>query len=468
MAITLDAPMSDVQSATGSVESEAAAGAVELLEGGSAEGVEESTGIADPTIKIRLRKPVEDAVQKFAALAGETFDAHVDADGDLYIKHGELRVYLESGDAEAIDEDRKVETTAAVAETTAAVVETTTTCLTFPTTSVLATPSPADLPDAGAQPSTPPENSATAAANTQPTQPVVPAVPSAPRAITPAERFDCDKLDIQEHMCNLMRRLSSLKRETASTKKAVEVATDELQDLIDSWENGKYEAGLLAEKAGDKKPPATPPEPATSAATAVPFTTASGSGVPTTTTGITLPPALQAPSTMDMTTRLAQEHRQQERYNDVLDAAMIGELGLQPKLEEKLIEAGATTLLKLERLRADIGMGREKWPKGVGEGKVTIIENALSAWLARNTNLLQVEPEPGPAVGPIAPAGSQDSPATAAGPKITLPPAASPSDPPAASPAIAPPSTVQAGPSVAPPAIKLPTTPPVEVTIDDL
>jgi len=230
------------------------------------------------------------------------------------------------------------------------------------------------------------------------------------------ERYQKDRREIERHIGELMLRAASLKREATTTKKAAEVATDELEELIDSWESGKYEQGLKAESrsTADERGAAL----ATAAIAAV---TPTAGGLT-----ITLPPALTA-VTGDMTAKLREEHRAQERYNQVLEAAPIGELGLQPKLEERLIEAGATTILKLERLRADIGLGREKWPKGVGEGKVTTIENAIQAWLTRNSTVFQVEesPEPeGTAPLNVAPPASTPPAARA----ITLPPASTPPD----------------------------------------
>lgn len=58
--------------------------------------------------------------------------------------------------------------------------------------------------------------------------------------------------------------------------------------------------------------------------------------------------------------------------------------GVSTKLCERLIEAGADTIGRLEKLRAEIAMGREKWPRGIGEKKITDIENAVIEWLTKN------------------------------------------------------------------------------------
>jgi len=62
----------------------------------------------------------------------------------------------------------------------------------------------------------------------------------------------------------------------------------------------------------------------------------------------------------------------------------ITSLGLSAGLNERLYDAGVNTIGNLEELRSEITMGREKWPKGIGEAKVTIIEDAVLTWLANN------------------------------------------------------------------------------------
>lgn len=63
----------------------------------------------------------------------------------------------------------------------------------------------------------------------------------------------------------------------------------------------------------------------------------------------------------------------------------IGVLGLSPKLEEKLCDGyPAMTLGTLEDLRAEISQGRAKWPKGIGQARITDIEDAIVAWLTEN------------------------------------------------------------------------------------
>lgn len=47
-----------------------------------------------------------------------------------------------------------------------------------------------------------------------------------------------------------------------------------------------------------------------------------------------------------------------------------------------LRQAGVDSLGQLEDLRRDISEGRAEWPKGIGEAKVTHIEDAVVQWLA--------------------------------------------------------------------------------------
>lgn len=51
---------------------------------------------------------------------------------------------------------------------------------------------------------------------------------------------------------------------------------------------------------------------------------------------------------------------------------------------ETLVEQGYETIGRFEKLRADIYDRREKWPKGIGEAKVTKLETAMIEWGARN------------------------------------------------------------------------------------
>lgn len=51
---------------------------------------------------------------------------------------------------------------------------------------------------------------------------------------------------------------------------------------------------------------------------------------------------------------------------------------------ETLVEQGYETIGRFEQLRADISNRREKWPKGIGEAKVTKLENAIVEWGSRN------------------------------------------------------------------------------------
>lgn len=60
--------------------------------------------------------------------------------------------------------------------------------------------------------------------------------------------------------------------------------------------------------------------------------------------------------------------------------APTADLGPAPKLAEKLPE----TIGELEDLRAAIATGKKEWPKGIGNGKVTQVEDAVIGWLTKN------------------------------------------------------------------------------------
>lgn len=69
---------------------------------------------------------------------------------------------------------------------------------------------------------------------------------------------------------------------------------------------------------------------------------------------------------------------------------------------ENLCELGYETIGRFEALRADIANHREKWPKGIGPGKVTKLENAIVDWGAKNWTT-EPEAEPAPVVAKDAP-----------------------------------------------------------------
>lgn len=58
--------------------------------------------------------------------------------------------------------------------------------------------------------------------------------------------------------------------------------------------------------------------------------------------------------------------------------------GLSDKLIERLQEDGIDTMGQLEARRGEISEGKAKWPKGIGEVKITAIEDAVIDWLTEN------------------------------------------------------------------------------------
>lgn len=80
---------------------------------------------------------------------------------------------------------------------------------------------------------------------------------------------------------------------------------------------------------------------------------------------------------------------------------------------EKLVEAGIETIGQLEDMRAEISLGKAKWPKGIGKAKVTQIEDAVTEWLTKNRDSAlfqsagqpQASPDTQPAAEATAPTG---------------------------------------------------------------
>lgn len=60
----------------------------------------------------------------------------------------------------------------------------------------------------------------------------------------------------------------------------------------------------------------------------------------------------------------------------------LDDLGISDGVLGLLREAGVDSVGELEDLRAKIAGGKADWPKGIGEAKVTQIENAVLQWLA--------------------------------------------------------------------------------------
>lgn len=69
---------------------------------------------------------------------------------------------------------------------------------------------------------------------------------------------------------------------------------------------------------------------------------------------------------------------------DAWKAVSISVLNLKPALTERLVESGMETLGKLEAFRAEAADRRASWPKGIGEAKITQIEDAVVDWLTKN------------------------------------------------------------------------------------
>lgn len=191
-------------------------------------------------------------------------------------------------------------------------------------------------------------------------EPPTPSQSRLPRTHEEAEQrrrnYSLQKDVLQEKVCALEIEERKLKEQIKSCKKEREVLLEKLDHLIQGWEN----------------PPAFEAAPATSVDAPgggcdMPFVDQPAAGIP------------QAePATTP-------EGPAAESYQSVLESESVAVLGLKEAVIEKLIEAGADTLWRLEMLRKDISEGRKEWPKGIGRAKATAIEDAILAWCASNS-----------------------------------------------------------------------------------
>ena len=373
MAIVLDAPQeSPITGAAEflpAIDSADAIGAAELLEGGVDEGP------SDPQITIRLVRLVEDPVVHFSGAKDETFTACIDADGDVYIPFGEHEICLEAEDFEVV-ETAEPEVTAAAPEIqpgeSGVIVAPDGKLTELVVSDSLAQVAPDDGSAASDREATQSQLPESIGGSGDAGQAAVGCVsdttsdgdtvqygsgqrPSLQEP-TPFERYQDEKQALEEQLSDLVREGAHLKERAKSAKKAAEVVAEEIDELVAKWESGEYEAGLEAEKR-TTKPEATPGAAGGADATVIadPSGKAERPGLPP---GA---PASPPAAAGDMTARLRVEHAEQERYRAVLEAATIGELGLPPKVEEKLQEAGATNIWRLEQLRSEISQNREKW-----------------------------------------------------------------------------------------------------------
>lgn len=170
------------------------------------------------------------------------------------------------------------------------------------------------------------------------------------------EKYFREKSALEEHICALGIEIGRAKETIKSCKKEQEVLLEKLDHLIQAWEN----------------PPALEPTSTTSVV-------GSGGGCDS---PFVDQPAEGIPQAEPATTP---EGPSSESYQSVLESESVAVLGLKEAVIEKLIEAGADTLWRLEMLRKDISEGRKEWPKGIGKAKVTAIEDAILAWCASNS-----------------------------------------------------------------------------------
>ena len=182
---------------------------------------------------------------------------------------------------------------------------------------------------------------------------------------------------LQEHISALMIEQMKLREQAKNCKKEAEVYIEKLNSLIEAWENPGDDSPLDADADVDAGDSGQEGQALTGGCVADHDDRAA------TERPRTEPVSQQGEVPSQAGARPAKsEQRQQARYQSVLDAAPVFDLDLPAKLLERLQEAGATTVWRLEKLRGEIAMGREKWPKGVGEAKVTAIEDALMKWMS--------------------------------------------------------------------------------------
>ena len=77
--------------------------------------------------------------------------------------------------------------------------------------------------------------------------------------------------------------------------------------------------------------------------------------------------------------------------DDAWRAAPLSDLHLKTNVHDKLTEAGISTIGQLEDLRADISNRKAKWPKGIGQAKITEVEDAVVAWLTKNRDAAEFQ-----------------------------------------------------------------------------
>ena len=151
-----------------------------------------------------------------------------------------------------------------------------------------------------------------------------------------------DKSALEERLSALMIEELKLREELKGCRQEAKELAAELSSLIDRWEHRN---------------------------------------LPTSVPASVLP---AGPASESSATSLDSDAAEQLRYRTVLESATLATLGLPPKLQERLEEAGIGNVWQLEQLRSEIGLGSGKWPKGIGTAKITLIEDAIVSWMAHN------------------------------------------------------------------------------------
>ncbi len=79
-----------------------------------------------------------------------------------------------------------------------------------------------------------------------------------------------------------------------------------------------------------------------------------------------------------------EEKTGESKPNNDWRGVLVGELQIKKSILEKLYAADVETIGELVDLQGDISNRKAKWPKGIGEAKVTELEDALTVWLTKN------------------------------------------------------------------------------------
>jgi len=317
--------------------------AVHLLDA-DATGDEQREG--STPIVIRLVRPVEDPVSAFFGAAGANFNAYTDTGGNTWLPRPDGDICLEAEEFEVVEPlASQDETIPPITETIPPVAETIQPAVETPTTAE-ATPPPA-----------------VETVETPQSSPTRVATHWGEYARRRADYLHTKDV-LQEQISALMIEQAKLKEQAKRCKKEAEVYIEQLNELIENWENPAplADANMSTETAGE-------------------------CGVPhADQAAVTQPEPASQPGEPQETAPVQSEAETAKQYEAALRAVTIESLGVGGKLLEKLTEERVTTIWDWEDLRKEIGLGRKEWPRGVGEKKQEDINTRISDWVAKDSH----------------------------------------------------------------------------------